>query len=73
MIEKVLEYFISKNVRCKIVRDDRAEYGDFIAIFGYGDITRQKIIEKIKENDLSVMFFESSIREDIYKKTHALN
>lgn len=73
MIEKVLEYFKSKKVRCKIVRDDRPEYGDFIAIFAYGELTREQIVEKIRENDLSVMFFESSIKEDIYSKTHALN
>ena len=70
MIEKVLKYFKSKNVRCKIIRDDRPEYGDFIAVFGYGELTREKIVEKIRENDLLVMFFESSIREDIYNKAH---
>lgn len=69
MIEQVLEYFKSKNVRCKIVRDNRPEYGDFIAIFSYGDMTREQIVNKIKENNLLVMFFESSIREDIFRKT----
>lgn len=57
MIEQVLEYFKSKNVRCKIVRDNRPEYGDFIAIFSYGDMTREQIVNKIKENNLLVMFF----------------
>ena len=73
MIEKTLEYFKSKNVRCKIVRDSSPEYGDFIAVFAYGELTREEIVEKIAENNLSCMFFESSIREDLYKKSHALS
>lgn len=73
MIEKALEYFKSKNVRCKIVRDSRPEYGDFIAVFAYGELTREEIVEKIAENNLLCMFFESSIREDLYKKSHALS
>lgn len=68
MIEQVCNYFKTKNVRCKIVRDDRPEYGDFIAIFGYGELTRKEIVEKIAENGLLVMFFETSIREDLHEK-----
>jgi ABC-type Zn uptake system ZnuABC Zn-binding protein ZnuA len=65
MIDKVVKYFKKNNVKCKKVEDDR---GDFIAIFSYGNITRQEIVKEIKENNLSCMFFEGSIREDEYKK-----
>lgn len=64
-MDKVLKYFIENEVRCKKVEDER---GDFIAIFGYGRLTRQQIVDEIRDNDLSCMFFESSIREDIYKR-----
>lgn len=73
MIEKVLEYFRSKKVRCKIIRDSRPDYGDFIAVFGYGELTREKITEKISENKLLCMFFETSIREDLYNRNNKLN
>ena len=71
-MEKVLAYFKSKNVICKIVRDNRPEYGDFIAVFGYGELTRGQIVKKIAENNLLCMFFEQSIREDLYNKTHVV-
>lgn len=69
-IEKILEYLKGKNVRCKIVRDDRPDYGDFIAVFGYGKLSREEITEKIASNDLLCMFFESAIRKDIYDRNH---
>lgn len=72
MIDKVLEYFKRKNVICKKVEDSRPEYGDFIAVFGYGDITRKEIMEEIRKYDLSCMFFEGAIRENEYKKKHDL-
>ena len=72
MIEKVLAYFKSKNVICKIVRDNRPEYGDFIAVFGYGELTRGQIVEQIRENDLACMFFEDSIREEEHNKRHKI-
>ena len=72
MIEKICDYFKSKNVKCKIVRDNRPDYGDFIAIFGYGKLTREQIVKKIAENNLLCMFFEQSIREDLYNKTHVV-
>lgn len=67
MIEQVYKYFKSKQVRCKIVRDNRRDYEDFIAIFGYGELTRKEIVDEIAENNLCCMFFENSIREDLYK------
>ena len=72
MIDKVLEYFKKNNVICKKVEDSRPEYGDFIAVFGYGNLTRKEIVKEIAENNLSVMFFESAIREDEYRKKHVV-
>jgi hypothetical protein len=68
MLDKVLEYFKNNEVKCKNVEDNRAEYGDFIAIFGYGKLTRKDIVKTIKENDLLCMFFEGVIRQDEYNK-----
>lgn len=67
-LNDVLKYFQENEVRCKIVKDDRPEYGDFIAVFTYGKLTRKEIADVIRENDLSCMFFEGSIREDEYRK-----
>jgi hypothetical protein len=68
MINNVLEYFKRNEVICKKVEDNRAEYGDFIAIFGYGKLTRQEIAKEIKDNNLLCMFFEGAIRQDVYNK-----
>ena len=73
MIDKVVKYLKENNVPCKKVEDDREDYGDFIAIFGYGDLTRNDIVKQIADNDLSCMFFEGSIREDEYSKRKAPN
>ena len=70
MIDKVLEYFKKNNVICKKVEDSRPKYEDFIAVFGYGNLTRKEIVKEIADNNLSVMFFESAIREDEYRKKH---
>lgn len=70
-LEKALAYFKAHGVRCKIVEDNREDYCDFIAVFGYGNLTRKQIVDVIREKDLSVMFFEKSIREDEYKKRMA--
>jgi len=67
-IDKAINYFQENGVRCKRVEDDREEYGDTIAVFAYGNLTRKQIVDVIKEKDLTVMFFEKSIREDEYKK-----
>jgi hypothetical protein len=67
-MDEVLKYFKDNEVRCKKVEDNREDYGDFIAIFGYEKLTRNEIVAKIKENNLSCMFFEASIREDEYNK-----
>lgn len=71
-MDEVLKYFKENGVTCKKVKDDRKEYGDFIAIFSYGNLTRQEIVEQIEENNLMCMFFEGAIREDEYRKKHAL-
>lgn len=67
-MEKVLNYFKENEVICKKVEDDREEYGDFIAIFGYGKLTRVEIVECIKNNNLLCMFFEGAIAENERKK-----
>ena len=72
MIDKVLEYFKKNNVICKKVEDSRPEYGDFIAVFGYGNLTREEIVKEIADNKLSVMFFEGAIREDDYRKKNVV-
>lgn len=71
MLNKVLEYFKQNNVICKRVEDPRPEYGDFIAIYGYGNLSRERIVEEIRKYDLTCMFFEGAIRENEYKKKHA--
>jgi len=67
-MDKALEYFQENGVICKKVEDDREDYGDFIAVFGYGKLTREQIVEHIKANNLSCMFFEGAIRENEWKK-----
>lgn len=71
-MEEVLKYFKEHGVKCKKIEDNREDYCDFIAVFGYGNLTRKQIVDAIKEKDLSVMFFEQSIREDEYKKRQAI-
>ena len=68
MIDNVLEYFKKNEVICKIVEDNRIEYGDFIAVFGYGKLTRKEIVKEIKNNNLLCMFFEGVIRQNKYNK-----
>ena len=68
MIDNVLEYFKKNEVICKIVEDNRIEYGDFIAVFGYGKLTRKEIVKEIKDNNLLCMFFEGAIRQNEYNK-----
>ena len=70
MINKVLEHFKENEVKCKKVED---KYGDFIAIFGYGKLTRTEIVKEIKNNNLLCMFFEGSIRQDKYNKKTITN
>lgn len=70
-MDEVLEYFKENEVICKKVEDDREEYGDFIAIFGYGKLTRTQIVECAKKNNLLCMFFEGAIRENEWKKKFA--
>jgi hypothetical protein len=71
-MDEVLKYFHDNEVICKKVEDNREEYGDFIAIFGYGRLTRNQIVECVKENNLFCMFFEGAIREKEWKKNHSL-
>jgi len=66
MIDNVLEYFKKNEVICKKVENNRD--GDFIAIFGYGKLTRKEIVKEIKDNNLLCMFFEGTIRRDEYNK-----
>lgn len=73
MIDNVLNYFKENGVKCKKVEDNREDYGDFIAIFGYGKLTRKEIVKEIKDNDLLCMFFEGTIREDEWNKRNKIN
>lgn len=73
MIDNVLNYFKENEVKCKKVEDNREDYGDFIAIFGYGKLTRKEIVKEIKDNDLLCMFFEGTIREDDWNKRNKIN
>ena len=68
MIDNVLKYLKNNEVICKKVEDNRIEYGYFIAIFGYGKLTRKEIVKEIKDNNLLCMFFEGIIRQDEYNK-----
>lgn len=72
MIDKVLAYFKQNDVICKKVKDSRPEYGDYIAVFGYGNLTREEIVKEIADNNLSVMFFEGAIHEDEYRKKNVV-
>lgn len=72
-MEEALAYFKQNEVICKKVEDDREEYGDFIAIFGYGKLTRTQIIECIQNNNLLCMFFEGAIRENEWKRKHGFS
>ena len=63
MIDIVLKYFKENKVKCKKVVNGKEE---FIAIFGYGGLTRSIISNEIKNNDLLCMFFEGAIRKDCY-------
>lgn len=73
-MENVLKYFKENEVICKKVEDNRKDYGDFIAIFGFGKLTRKEIVTKIKDNNLLCIFFEGAIREDEWnKKKKAIN
>jgi len=71
-IDNVLKFFKENEVRCKKVEDNRKECGDFIAIFGYGKLTRKEIVQQIKDHDLLCMFFEDSIRQNEYKNKQIL-
>lgn len=68
MINNTLEYFKKNEVICKKVEDNRPQYGDFIAVFGYGKLTRKEITKEIKDNNLLCMFFEGTIRQNEYNK-----
>lgn len=63
-IEKILNYFKENQVICKKVKGYGKGCHDFIAIFGYGKLTREEIVECIRKNNLLCMFFEEAIREN---------
>lgn len=67
-IDETVKYFQSHGVKCKKVEDDSPEYGDFIAIFSYGDLGNDKIMEHIRENNLLCIQFKSAIYENERKK-----
>ena len=67
-IDETVKYFQSHGVKCKKVEDDSPEYGDFIAIFSYGDLGDDKIMEHIRENNLLCIQFKSAIYENERKK-----
>ena len=63
-LDSVVGYFIANGVKCRRIEDNRIGMSDFIAIFGLGNLTRKEIVDKIKENDLALMFFEGAIEEE---------
>jgi len=63
-IDNVVRHFKESGVKCRKIEDNRIGMSDFIAIFGLGSLTRKEIVEKIKENDLALMFFEGAIEQD---------
>lgn len=72
-MEEIIKYLKDNHVSCKISESDTDDYEDSICIFSYGNLTRDKIVEKVAiENNLCIMFFEQSIREDLYNKTHVV-
>lgn len=67
-MDTVLQYLKDNGVICKMVKDTRPEYGDFIAVFGYGNLTKKEIIQVIKSNNLLCIFFKAEIRKNEHKK-----
>lgn len=67
-INETVKYFKEHGVKCKKIEDDRPEYGDFIAIFSYGDLGEANIIKCIADNNLLCIQFKQSIYEDERKK-----
>lgn len=67
-INETVKYFKEHGVKCKKIEDDRPEYGDFIAIFSYGDLGEANIMKCIADNNLLCIQFKQSIYEDERKK-----
>lgn len=67
-IDETVKHLQAHGVKCKKVEDDRPEYGDFIAIFSYGDLGEGDIMKCIAENNLLCIQFKSSIYESERKK-----
>lgn len=66
-MEEAIRYFKENGVRCKKIEDGNQP---FIAVFGYGRLTRKEIVRVIERNGLLCMFFEGAIREDEYARKH---
>ncbi len=67
-IDEAVNYLKENGVKCKKVEDDRPEYGDFIAIFSYGELGEENIMKCISENNLLCIQFKSSIYKNERKK-----
>lgn len=67
-IDEAVDFFQKQGVRCKKVEDDRPDCRDFIAIFGFGNLSREEVVKVLEENGLLCIFFEKSIREERRKK-----
>lgn len=67
-IDDVIKYFQNHNVECKKVKDNRPEYGDFIALFSYGDLGREEVFKIIKENNLLCIEMKSAIYKNEKEK-----
>lgn len=67
-INETVKYFKEHGVKCKKIEDDRPEYGDFIAIFSYGDLGEENIMKCIADNNLLCIQFKQAIYENERKK-----
>lgn len=67
-IDETVEYFKEHGVKCKKVEDDDLDYGDFIAIFSYGDLGEKEVMKCIADNNLLCIQFKQAIRENERKK-----
>lgn len=72
-IDETVEYFKAHGVKCKKVEDDDPDYGDFIAIFSYGDLGEGEVMKCIADNNLLCIQFKQAICENERKNRRAGN
>ena len=70
-IDETVKYFKAHGVKCKKVEDDRPEYGDFIAIFSYGDLGEKEVMKCIADNNLLCIQFKQAIYKNERREMRA--